>query len=549
MHLKCFHQNMNNQLFQLKILYRIMSNAFCVPEKLRPYYFAEKATYRDSVQPITVQDFTLWAQLSSLDTITSPVTVFATKSPGSSAFMYRIDFDSKPPDEFEVSEEPGLNIFYISSEHFIQLEASHRCVPVPQNNWEECSLRFHALGAFYRLNVIPSLSLSLFEREDLFGYVCKIFFDKYRVSPPLCKALFELFTNLIFALEFFGFAIPSNIEEERSIKAVKDYIDKVLLDQINDSTPTKNRINNSDRSIYENVGCFAFSEIKFAIANYHNSCFPNRQKETGLSPYILDCTSYSNLLQTLNFVRRSLISMNMMPDKLSSKDALIRAVNNFQQKNGLPVGSCDLFTIRHIWNQSMTNECDLFALCRLSGMKIVEPKAPIYTKTLGKIEIPNSIKEDFGNVIRNRRREKAESNVDAEKVKMASVALVMNQIFEQVKDRSEAPQWMIDEARVSIEMQINRINKAASNAKEIDKSISEIEKRLDETCRQNKESTEIFVQTANLLDGILNEHASMKKEFAEIKKRIDQERRGNKLLLAIIAILAIFVFYHFFKSH
>ena len=520
-----------------------MSNPFCVPERLRPYYFAENAKYRDSVQPIAVQDFTLWAQLASLDTITSPVTVFATKSPGSSAFMYRIDFDSKPPDSFEVSEESGLKIFYISSEHFLQLEASHRCVPIPRNNWEECSLRFHALGAFYRLNVIPTLSLSLFEREDLFDYVCTIFYEKYRVGPPLFKALFELFSSLLFALEFFGFAIPSNIEEERSIKATKNFIDKIILEQINESNQNKYNSSISDKTIYENVGCFAFAEIKFAIINYHNTCFPNREKETGLSPGILDSISYSNLLRTLNFVHRSLVLLNMMPDEISSKESLIQGVNNFQQKFGLPVGNCDLFTIRHIWNASMSNECDLFALCRLSGMKIIEPKAPIYTKTLGRIKITDSMRNEFF----NRRRDKNEST-DTEEVTMTSIAMIMNQIFEQVKDRSEAPQWMIDEARVSIEMQINRINKAVLSTKEIDKSVSEIERKLDESCRQNQESTEIFEETTNLLGTILNEHHSMKKEFAEIKKRIDQERRGNKLLLFIVIIMAIFVLCYCIRS-
>lgn len=58
----------------------------------------------------------------------------------------------------------------------------------------------------------------------------------------------------------------------------------------------------------------------------------------------------------------------------------------------------------------------------------------------------------------------------------------------------------------------------------------------------------MFEETANLLDNILNEHVSMKKEFVEIKKRIDQERQGNKLLLFCVIILAIFVIYHFFDN-
>lgn len=521
-----------------------MTSPFCLPEKIRPYYFAQNGKYHDSGQPITVQDFTLWAKLSALDTLTSDITVVATKSQGSSAFMYRIDFDSEPPQIFDIEVESGMKIVYIPADRFLQLEALHPCVPVPQNNWEECSLRFHSLAAFYRLNVIPSLSLSLFEREDFFESICDLFYDKYRVSPPFGSALFDLFSKTLSALDFFGFTIPSNVQEETSIKACHDFIALV-----------ENSIHMTETDIYTSAAydsstllirdsyfhksrSAAFSELRFAIKNYITTCFPNRQKETGLPLDVLDYSSYSNLHKTIEFVHHSLVSLNLMSKTLSSLSELKAAVNVFQTKNELPVGCCDLFTIRHLWNASMTNECNLPALCRLSGMTITIPKFPIYTKTLNRID-PSQLQKEYVS------SDKIKTLTDEE---IGPVVKIVNQILEQVKDRSEAPQFMVDEAKKSLDEQMKRIENAELTAKNIDEAISNLETKLDATTQQNQESAEKFEVTIRMLDSILDENMSIKREFAAIQKRIDQERKGNSLLIVVSLILILVVFHGFLKS-
>ncbi|OHS93345.1 hypothetical protein TRFO_40383 [Tritrichomonas foetus] len=480
-------------------------NVFCVPEKSRHYYFASNGKYQDK-DPITVKNFTLWANLDALDTITDPATVIVTKSRGSTAQMYRVIFNSTPPDFFEVAEEENLSIYYLPSDRFLQLESTSPCVPVPDNNWEECAFRFHTLAAFYRLNVIPSLSSSLFEREDLFDDICEKFYETYRISPPLNNALSSIFSDILFALEFFGFALPSNLSEKHSLDAARKLA--VSYQILHGET--------TERS-------FAFTELSFAIERYHQECFPRRSEKHHIPPDVLDYNTYNILLSTVESVRKTLSSMNLLPDDLLTHEALISGIYQFQTKYNLPTGCCDLFTLRHIWNASQSNECDLLALCRLSGMIVKDPKPPVYMNTLEKVTVSKNMPN------------------------LQHVENIMNQVLHQVKSRSEAPQWMMNEAQRSVEYQISRIEEASKTAKDVEKMVSDIEERLSSTCQQNEESSEKFDEASQILDQILHEHMVMKKDFALVKKRIDEEKNVNKMLLCLIVLLAAVIIYKFFK--
>ena len=475
-----------------------MNETFCVPEKERRFYFLENLKYKDPENPIQVQDFTLWAQISSLDTITSPSNLIVTKSRGSYCYMYQVELESEPPDDFSVIDQSGMKIFYTPTDKFLQSQASNPCVPIPENNWEECSLRFHALAAFYRLNVIPSLSLSLFEREDLFDSMCEQFCKKYRVSD-YAVSLPEIFEKTLFALEFLDFA-SSNLDEERSLNAAKEFV--------------------KEYKQYGKCRGFAFTEIKNAISNYHKKCFPNRYKETGIPNDVLDCVSYYNLMNTIQFVRRSLVSLNLLSD-----EPLLNDVRRFQHKylvNEPSKGYCNTFTLRHLWNASMKNECDFLVLCRLCGMNIKNPLSPLYTKTLQKIDINDP--------------------------QLNTIENIVNQILDSIKDKSEASQWMIDEAQKSAKVQIKRIDKAATTTREIDRAVCNIEEKLEQACKQNEESATKFNDTSKLLNEIIDEHLAMRKEFSVIAKRIYKIRNGNRLLLIFVLILGMYVIYHLFAD-
>ena len=476
------------------------SAVFFVPqfEEGNSHYFASGGRYL-STTPEPVPDFDLWAQVNALDTVTAPATVVATRSRGSTALLYRVEFPAgrRVSTLFEVSDQ----VFFIPPDRFLQLQSAKPCVQVPGNDWASCEFRFHVLAAFYRLSVVPSLSLSLFARDDLFESMCDRFFELYRVSPPLERALAEVFADVVFALDFFGFAFPTNLTEKNSIGAAQ----AIVADF--EAESQKNRELQPQRRF------FAFTEIKFAIENYHKSCFPNREADAD----VLDFQSYGHLLNAVEFVRRALAKLNMIPEELPPKKALSEAVVNFRRANQLPSGACDLFTFRHIWNASLADECDLMALCRINGLDVSDPRPPVYTRTIPKIEVTNDRT-------------------------LEPVQKVVNQIIAEIKDRSEAPQWMLGEAQKSVEAQIHRIEQASRVAKVIEEKVRNIEATMNETCEKNDRATKKFDEATTVLEEVLQEHDSMKREFEVIKQRLEEERMGNQILLAIvIALMAVVV--------
>ena len=480
------------------------SDVFYVPqyEPGNTHYFASGGKY-SSESPEPVPDFALWAEVGALDTLTAPAAVIATRSKGSTALLYRMEFPKgkRVSSVFEVAQETSKSVFFVPPDRFLQLQSAKPCVQVPDNDWAACEFRFHVLAALYRLSVVPSLSMSLFARDDLFEDICERFFEMYRVTPPLERALADIFADVVFALDFFGFAFPTNFTERNSIDAAQAVVAEY------------EREAQKSRELPQQKRYFAFAELKFAIENYHRLCFPTREADPG----VLDFQSYAQLLNGVEFVRRVLAKLNMIPEELPPKKALSEAVVNFQRANQLPSGSCDLFTFRHIWNASLGNDCDLMALCRMNGLDVHDPRPPVYTKTLQKIDVTT---------------EKG----------LEPVQRVVNQVIDEIKDRSEAPQWMLTEAQKSIEAQIQRIEQAARTAKDIEGKVRGIETKMNEICEKNDCAAKKFDETTKVLDNVLQEHESMKQQFEVIKQRMDEERLGNQILLAIVIILlSIFI--------
>ena len=139
------------------------------------------------------------------------------------------------------------------------------------------------------------------------------------------------------------------------------------------------------------------------------------------------------------------------------------------------------------------------ALCKLCGLGIQDPEPPVYVKTIQKIECIGE-KQSRG---------------------LKDVEDVVNEILEDIKDRSEAPQWMIKQAEKSIENQIKMVDDAAETARGIGVRVAEIQESLSMSQDQNISSK--LQETAQTLDEVIKLHATMKNDFNSIKKRVDEE--------------------------
>ena len=52
---------------------------------------------------------------------------------------------------------------------------------------------------------------------------------------------------------------------------------------------------------------------------------------------------YHSLVDTVDFVKRTLARLDLVPSGFCAEDALINAVRNFQAENNIPIGVCDMF--------------------------------------------------------------------------------------------------------------------------------------------------------------------------------------------------------------
>jgi hypothetical protein len=473
---------------------------FLVPE-YQPgnhYYFAGNGIY-DSTSPIQIPGFELWVSVSSLDTLSSPVTVIAIESPGDTASFYPITFPDGLPsisDMFELSESPKHSIFFVSTARFVVESSTKPFIQVPNNDWSACRDRFQILAAFYRLSIVTSLSNSLFTSSDTFDSLCRIFCETYRVSPPVESALASIFSELVFALDLFGFMRPATLAEANEIDAAFSIVNG----------------QSSVSSLH-----FAFGDLRSAIARFNTATFPSSDRGDRL-----DRAGYVRLQGLVAFVRSSLSSMGLIPDRVNLRKALSEAIVRFQRGFDIPSWPCDPFTLRHIWNATMPVGCDLTALCRLADVAVVTGDLPVFAKPLEPIDIGGH-------------------------PELRPMQTVLNHILSDVLSHSEAAEWIIREGERVVGSQIDRFDEVAQAAKEVGAHVLEMEQKLEETSRHNGKAALKFAEATRVLDDILTEHSAMLDEFTQIQTRVRAEQDGNNVLLAVVIVIAIAIVVYFFR--
>jgi len=461
------------------------------------YHFAKEAKYIQA-SPVLVQDYSLWAVVDSLDCITSPFTVLLTKMSGSATEMYPVVCDPPlkftPPVIFEQAIAMNRIIYFVPRDRFLMFEASNSCVQVLGNKWSKNGMRYHVLGALFRIGVIPSLSQAVFSHEEIYEDLCSKFYSMYEQQAPIQSALRNVFNELYITLKIFGFTVPTSYKEKQSINAVENLI------QSNDQRG------------------FAFSEIKWCITNYQKSCFPSMKNHE-----VLTNKNYVLLMNALDYVKSSLSHLGLIPSGLSPYDGIIEGVHSFQKKSKIPVGVCDLFTLRRLWNTVSPSLCDFVFLCTFCGMESSSVNYPIFRQTLPKIKTlyadPNTefLERSFNDVITH------------------------------VKTYIEAPQWLISESIESVKRNNNRIGKIDVGSVDMEKAIGNIKSKVESYGIKNEQISTKFEQVERTLDSINEEHVQIREDFSAIQNLIGNYKKGNQLLIVIIIILSIRLIWKWFK--
>lgn len=377
-----------------------------------------------------------------------------------------------------------------------------RCVAVDDGDWHKCEFRYNTVAALYRIGIIPDLRDEVFRDENLYQKYCSAFFDVYKVSGQnIGYALSRLFDEMVFLLSLFGFAVPRTECEQSKLKNAQ-----MICNEFNGCSKTK-------LIEEQNVRYFAFTEIKFAIRNYNNSCFPGKKKRKG----VIDFDAYNYLQDTLIFLKYHLIRLNYIQEKYFYHDDIIQAVHSYQMKNGIPVGNCDFWTLRHILDKSMGTECSLYGICNLCGINI-------------------SFRD---NINFNETIEPVKNSKNEQKLEM--VATFMNDIFKNVYTHAEIADSYITTLEESVEKQVEYLSNIKENMRENKSVIDNINKQIIINVNNNTENKKKVNKAIQDLDEIIKINEIEKKTLMDVQKRIQYQAKGNLFLLSVLLFLVYII--------
>lgn len=467
------------------------------------YFFANKVEHIEK-KPVHFPNFSLWAVIEHLDTLTSKFTTFLTKSKGSSCYLIKVTsvypFDFVTPKIFREEKQNDCILFYVPRDLFLLFEASHPCTPVRGNNWLNVSKTYNCLAAFYRLGVLPSLNQSTFSQDDVFYRGEELFYKYYfhGSDSPLHSAMQSLFKQIFFALRFFGFACPDDLLSLESFSALKGLYE---LPDSNDSNKT----------------LFAFTEMKWMIKKYHMFCFPERDKD----PEVFSIESVHALLGAIEFVRNSLTK----PSSIEIKDIqtfLGDCIKNYQKQNGLQLGVCDMYTLRHLYRTTMSNtskknkaySLDFSVLCRFCGKKYLLTPVPL------QIPLPIPVSDN-----RSKELEQIENSYNA--------------VIGQIRTHSDIPRWLVEQANEAIKSHETGLLEVQNRSNNISDKIECISKLANE---QNVLSITYDSNLDSIYETVREQYEVQMKmitDLSVIKDTIRDLKHANNIMIILIAFLSI----------
>jgi hypothetical protein len=299
-------------------------------------------------------------------------------------------------------------------------------------------------------------------------------------------------------LRLFGFSIPLNPAEQQSLA-----LSESAADAFDGQIPRR-----ADQTRF-----FGFSEIQWAIARFNRATFPERP-----DPEVLDPAGWHRLHGTRAFLKRALVELDHFRDDLSSRKALVDGVEFVQLMHRLPKdGVCDARTLRFVWDQALTSDCDLRAVCRLAELPIAFPTPPIMAKPLGRLDIP-----ELGEA--------------------APVQAVVNGILGRVPGIAGAGEWLVSELQKGVRGQLAALQGVSADARAMRERLASVQQSLEASNDQNDQSAQKFNDVSGRLEASLAGHAAMEKELDMAWKRIDEERRGNDILFIVFVGLLLVLF-------
>ena len=467
-----------------------MSLVYYIPEyqedRKSSFFANEGVKLSNSV--VSVDGYSLYAIKNSLNDFSRPFTCVAVPSASSKASFYRVQFSTKQNFSsfgLELSEE---NVVFMKEEELLK---QGDVIPVESGDWSEASLKFHAIGAFYYLGLVPSLPAILFNDNEHLNALNQDFQKMFNIQKSYQTALPKLFAYTFIALQFFGFTETSDPVERKALEFAKELTKKPAFPH-------------DSRYI-----AFAFGNIKQAISRYHEKCFSSKVN----NPQLFTPLSFHMLRDTFNLVLDLFNSLNFPVSKFEDEDfkeSLYSALKHFQNSRKINEERCGQQTLRALlYDTALRNEVKLSQAVSVKKISKI-PKAVFNSQLIG-----------------------TTSNLGELLYRMPNLAdqegCLSKYITTTICENNNTSEIL----RERIENCENRIKLLKNSLNQLAQINSRIERQLD--------------QANTSLTNVLTEHVTLQERLVAIKDKISSEKLTNEFLRFCAAIIIISVFMWLFR--
>lgn len=460
--------------------------------------------------------YSLWAFTNSLDNFSCPYTVVAIPSPGSDVTFYQVNFNSKPNFSsygLEISED---NVVYMPEKELLN---QGEVIPVNGGDWSKNELQYHAIGAFYYIGIVPSLTSTLFNNPQMMAnmeeYLCQsyeISSDTFFQEQRIYQVLSQIFPNAVFYLRFFGFMETSDPAEIKSYK----YVDEIIKDSTNEN-------------IYTDQIKFAFGNIRQAIARYHTKCFPNRLQ----SPQIFTPLSFRLLRDTLFLVRKLFerIGMRTLQDSDSGRNFLFKTLKQFRKHRKIDETRCGPKTLRALLFDAALRDDSL--LLKAAGFDLKK-------NTVTFSNIKNYDSNDNQEFKLPTKLYPSRKRINFMNSNLSNYLYEMPNLENEECILSNSIASTIGAANSTSEILRERIENCEERVKALSMTLNQLSLINVRVARQ-------LDQTSAYLNNVLDEHIKVQEKLFSLKGKITSEKRTNKFLLLCASVIIISVFVQFIK--
>lgn len=448
--------------------------------------------------------YSLWAFTNSLDNFSCPYTVVAIPSPESEAMFYEVSFTKEPDFSsygLEISED---NVIYMPEKELIN---QGEVIPVDEGDWSKNELKYHAIGAFYYMGIVPTITSSLFNDAQVMDNNLKYLSQSYGTDESYETVLSQIFRDAVFYLQFFGFLETSDPTE---------YFDDLLNDP--------NQVELTNVSIK-----FAFGNLKHAIARYHTKCFPNRLQ----SPQVFTPDSFRLLKETLDLVKKLFerLEMRNSQDNDSGNSALLETLENFQINRNIDEARCGPKTLRALLFDAALRDDNL--LLKAAGFVMKKNDVTFSIFKNSEINKDPEFKLSTKLVPSRKRIKFMNSNLSNFLYEMPNLeneeCLLSNSIAS-----------TIGTANSTSEILRERIENCEERVKALSMTLNNL-------LHINNRATKQLDSTSTHLNDVLNEHIKVQEKLFSLKGQIATEKRTNKFLMVCAFVIIVSVFVQFIK--